>query len=1274
MSGNVGMSFGSNYSGVQLGINNGNVNIQSHNVDILDKLLVARGAELDSYSDQHEDECLHGTRTDLLRNVAEWATSPDGKCIFWLNGMAGTGKSTIARTVVRFFPSEQFAAATFFFKRGEADRGNATRLFPTISRQLATKIPGMVPSLRNALTNDPDLGQKSLKMQFQGFLLQPLLDLDRLNSQMRMIFIIIDALDECHTDDDIRVILQLLPQLQDCRFLKMANHQYQDLALHDIPEEVTAHDISLFLKDRFWKIQDKKDVPTDWPGEDAIQILVDMSVPLFISAATVCRYVECKLDPVEELADLIKDQAKYSTKMDKTYLPVLVRLLGGHDEEEKDLTLQYFRQIVGSIILFADPLPVNAISRFLGIQERLISNLLDSFQSVLRLPSGRDQPVQILHQSFRDFLLQTRSQFYIDEGQTHKNIALHCLRTMRAKLKRDICNLNHYGTRRMKIDKRLINHHLQPELQYSCRHWVRHLEQCVDQSDIAQEALLFLQQHFLHWVEAMSTLGLASDVAMMINSLQMITQEVRGPTTLSNFLYDAKRFVLKFRQIANDVPLQLYCAGFVFAPFTSTVRQEFIHELPPWICQLPQVHHQWSVELKTLQGHLCAVNAVAFSPNGRFLASCSGSWAWSKGDIIQLWDAATGALRETLKGHSKAVTSLAFSPTGWLLASGSHDQSVRLWNPITGALIHTLKGHLTGVDVLAFSPCGSQLASGSAISEKGEVDNIRLWDTASGTLEKELRGNFGGVESLVFSANGSLLASGAGSWDFENGHISRIWNASAGTLEQTLKGHSGIITCVAFSSDGHLVGSGSEDSNVRIWDSATGALKQTLKPQHSAKVTSLAFSPNGRLLASGSFPLGDNEDGDVVRLWDPATGALLHTLQGHSSEIFSLAFSPDGRQLAAGFEDSTVLMWDPITNQLQPTFQGHQEWVSKLVVSPDGKLLASGSGDRTIRLWNSSTGALNHILEGHSEAISDIAFSPDSCLLASGSCDNTVRLWDSATGELRHVLVGQEHWVRISFSPDGFLLASRSVKSPIRIWDPMTGVLRQTLEYISSECHPIAFSPDKKLLASGSHRGGPPYGGSGIILWDLATGKKRQTLKGHSGEVSSVAFSPDGHLLASSSSGERTVRLWDPASGLLLQTFEACAHSLAFSPDSQILAFSSPRWTMQLLNLATGALKQSPALFQDPGDITFSRDGSYLSTNAGSFRVQSQCEKSTLDFPQPGFELYIDPECWICIDNERVLWLPVELRPTCCVVFDGKVAFGSHSGMVSVVGFCANLA
>lgn len=507
-------------------------------------LPIARGAELDSYKDQHDDECLHGTRTDLLRDVAEWATSPSGKCIFWLNGMAGTGKSTISRTVARPFKGEPLVVVSFFFKRGEGDRGNATKFFPTISRQLATRVPDLAASLREAFSVDPDIGKKSLRTQFEELLLQPLGALEKASSQVQVIVMVIDALDECETDDDIRVILQLLPQLQELStvrlrifltsrpelpirlgFSKMGNHQYQGLALHEIPEEVTSYDIFLFLKYRFQKIRDKKDVPTDWPEQDVIRALVEMSVPLFISAATVCRYVELKFDPVEGLADLIKDQTKYSTKMDKTYLPVLERLLDEHDEDEKDLILQYFRRIIGSIVLLAVPLSVDALSRLLVLQERLVTNLLNSFRSVIHLSSNRDVPVRILHLSFRDFLLQTKSQFYIDEGHANKEITLYCLGTMRTTLKQNICNLENYGTKRTDISEETICHYLQPELQYSCRYWVHHLEHCMNISDtMTQDTLLFLQKHFLHWLEAMSILGSASEVVTMINSLQMITQ------------------------------------------------------------------------------------------------------------------------------------------------------------------------------------------------------------------------------------------------------------------------------------------------------------------------------------------------------------------------------------------------------------------------------------------------------------------------------------------------------------------------------------------------------------------------------------------------------------------------------------------------------------------------------------------------------------------------------------------------------------------------------
>lgn len=167
---------------------------------------------------------------------------------------------------------------------------------------------------------------------------------------------------------------------------------------------------------------------------------------------------------------------------------------------------------------------MGALSNLLGLKERLIANLLGSFQSVIHFPSNRDLPFRLLHLSFRDFLLQTKSQFHIDQGHTNEDIARHCLVNMRTTLKQNMCSLGDYGTKRTEISDEIISHHLQPELQYSCRYWVHHLEHCVDKSYMIEEAVPSLQKHFMHWQEAMITLDLATEVVTMINTPQLITQ------------------------------------------------------------------------------------------------------------------------------------------------------------------------------------------------------------------------------------------------------------------------------------------------------------------------------------------------------------------------------------------------------------------------------------------------------------------------------------------------------------------------------------------------------------------------------------------------------------------------------------------------------------------------------------------------------------------------------------------------------------------------------
>ncbi|KAL6229620.1 hypothetical protein BDW75DRAFT_245567 [Aspergillus navahoensis] len=1112
----------------------------AHNTDRINqhidlgKLEGAIEAGFESFSDRDEVQCLQGTRTELLQNIMEWAISPTPKSIFWLKGMAGTGKSTISRTVARLLKDTNHLGASFFFKRGEGDRGNAKKFFPTLTRQLMLWNSELRSGVQEALDHDPDIASKSLREQFEKLLLQPLLGLDQLGRQPQTAVMVIDALDECKHDQDIRNIIRLLPLLQKAKsvrlrifltsrpelpislgFSEIGAHKYQGLALHEISEEVIEHDIYLFLQDRFTKIKHDRNISQDWPGDNIIQELVRMSVPLFISAATVCRYIEnSKLEPKLRLAELLKDQAKYISRMDKTYLPILTRLLDDQesDELEQQQLLQEFQAIVGVIILLAVPLSINALSPFLGIGADQISNRLDTFQSVLSIPGGRDQPVRVLHLSFRDFLVQTRTKFLVDEPKKHTDIAKHCLKTMQTHLQKDICNLESPGTRRADIDPQDIHQYLPSELEYSCRYWIHHLKESQVSSSGIEDVRLFLQKHFLHWVEAMSLLGLISEVVGMLDLLHTDVLGDDNPV-LADFLHDAKRFVLKNRQIADEAPLQIYCSGLVFAPRTAIVRTEFKQDIPSWICQLPRVNEKWSAELQTLEGHSDSVESVAFSPGGRLLASASYD------GTVRLWDPATGALEQTLEGHSKSVLSVAFSPDGRLLASGSYDTTVRLWDPATGALEQTLEGHSDWVRSVAFSPDGRLLASGS------NDRTVRLWDPASGALE------------------------------------------------QTLEGHSKSVESVAFSPDGRLLATGSDDRTVRLWDPATGALEQTLE-DHSGWVLSVAFSPNGRLLASGS-------NDRTVRLWDPATGALEQALWGHSGWVRSVAFSPDGRLLASGSYDGTVRLWDPATGALAQTFEGHSDSVESVAFSPDGRLLASGSDDETVRLWDPATGAPEQTLEGHPGPVLSVAFSPDSRLLASGSGDRTVRLWDPATGALEQTLEGHPGSVlSVTFSPDGRLLASGSDDRTVRLWDPATGALEQTLE-------------------------------------------------GHSDWVLSVAFSPDGRLLASGSN-DRTVRLWDPATGALKETF---------STEGMVTK------------------------------LEFSQDGSSLSTNLGSFKIQSRCGNPIFNSPNTNLEIILQRGYWIALNGKQVLRLPPEARPSCSAIRSNTLALGHASGRISFIGF-----
>jgi hypothetical protein len=482
----------------------------------------------------------------LLQKIEDWIKAPLGKPIFWLNGMAGTGKSTISRTIASRLKKQQLLGASFFFKRGEEDRGTAKRLFSTLVEQLVVGIPQILPKVLKAIEDDPKISEKTLREQFEKLLRDPLLAIEKGRHEIITRVIIIDALDECDREDEIKLILRLLPQVQQLtsiqlRFFLTSRPQlpinlgfkriadaYQDLVLHDIPGPVIEHDISLYFDDQFSRMRQERSLPSTWPGEAPTKELIKRAVPLFIAAVTLCLFIDdAKWNPRRRLEAILKDQSVYVSKMDSTYTPVLKHLLTGQNERETHQLLEEFKEIVGVVIVLATPLSINALSQLLDREPDDVKCRLDLLQSVLCVPDDFVVPVRLLHLSFRDFLLDpenSKSEFWIDEKSVNRYLTARCLQTMRQRLRKNICRLPSEGTQWREIDRNSIRHYIPTELWYACRYWATHLLQSYNPVKELIDAFSFLEKHFLHWLEAMSILGYMSEVIVIMRTLESIIE------------------------------------------------------------------------------------------------------------------------------------------------------------------------------------------------------------------------------------------------------------------------------------------------------------------------------------------------------------------------------------------------------------------------------------------------------------------------------------------------------------------------------------------------------------------------------------------------------------------------------------------------------------------------------------------------------------------------------------------------------------------------------
>ncbi|MCJ1467997.1 hypothetical protein MMC07_006623 [Pseudocyphellaria aurata] len=967
----------------------------------LAKLLVANGATFDSFDQQHRPECVQNTRVDLIRQVHEWSTSDD-KYIFWLNGMAGTGKSTIARTVARMFADQNRLGASFFFSRGAGDLGDATKFVSTIAYQLAHQSPLVSPFLKEyisqAIANHDNVARQGLRNQWKKLILEPLSLLTERNLSP---ILVIDALDECEHEDDIKLILQLFTELQDritvkprifltsrpeitirLGFRNMHEILHQDLVLHDIPRLFVERDICVFLRHELSRIRDAHSLLGDWPGEKVINLLVEKSDCLFIYIATVCRFIEDpSWRPQERLSLILESDAtgtQLTAELDGMYMQILKHsIIRASGKKDISRLSERFRQIIGSIVTSFDVLSPTALAGLLYVSMEDVNLTLEA----MLVPNELSALSATVYDAKR-LVLINRSVIEEAPLQLYCSALVFCpSQSMIKKMSRS--ELPDWITRCPTVED--------------------------DWSSLSQ----VLEGH----TDAVNAAAFSSNYQILASGSSDWTIRLWHPATgtLRSTL-EGHRYGVS--SVAFSENGQLLASG----SWDQTVRL--------WNPATGKL-------LRACEGHTAGVTAVAFSGNGQLLASASND------TTIRLWDPATGALQSILAGHKEQVTAVAVSDNSQLLASGSMDFTVRLWDFATGIPRRTLEGHTCAVNAVAFADNGQLLASGS--SDK----TIRLWNPATGKLLRTCEGHTNRVTAVAFSGDGQLLASGSSDLTI------RLWDPATASLRAILESHTNGVKDVSFSCNSQLLASVSEDETIRLWDPALRTSKNTLD-RHSHVINALAISGDGQILASASCD-------QTIRLWDPATGALQSTLKGHTDAVFLIAFSGDGQFLASGSNDLTVRVWELATKTLRATLEGHDGFVSTVVFSEGRQLLASGSTDNTVRLWDLEAGTLQSTLKGHSGSIIEVVFSEDGRFLASASSDQTVRLWDTTTGQLQNVFKGHESTVTmVAFSGNGKLLASASRDQTIRLWDPASGNIIRRLD--AEGVHQLSFSSDGTRL------------------------------------------------------------------------------------------------------------------------------------------------------------------------------------------------------------------
>lgn len=488
---------------------------------------------------------------DLLQTIREWADGNDERPIFWLRGLAGTGKSCIARTIAGEYYPKGRLAATFFFSRDiGGDVRNARKFFTSIAAQLADLSDVLKGHICDAIAQCSDIITQAPREQWRRLVLEPISKLKSDLFQLPLV-LVVDALDECDDEKDIRAILQLLSEARSLRtvqlrilitsrpeisirhgFHRINETDHQDFILHDISRSIVDNDIRVFIEHHFKEIRQDRGFTLDWPGAETIGEIVQHAAGLFIWAETACRFVKDSGPLVKKRLRAILDGIS-TTEPEKALNEVYFTVLEGSirpdfDEEEQKEYCGTLREILGVIVILLSSLSAVSLARLLNIPKEDIDECLVGLHAILDIRKDEGNPIRLHHPSFRDFLLNRKRcndlRFWVNEKKAHELLADRCISLLSAKLKRDICNLQEPGFLAKDISDQQRGSGLSADLRYACEYWVQHLNKGETQLKDNDKVHNFLRETFLYWLEALSIIGKTSEGVRAIILLESMVR------------------------------------------------------------------------------------------------------------------------------------------------------------------------------------------------------------------------------------------------------------------------------------------------------------------------------------------------------------------------------------------------------------------------------------------------------------------------------------------------------------------------------------------------------------------------------------------------------------------------------------------------------------------------------------------------------------------------------------------------------------------------------